>query len=256
MAHAIRRLSSLSFSALGLLGAVACGGSNANTQAQTPATTTTTAATPAMEAPATSAPPPEGPSQSTPAPASGADAPSNLATPLAGSTMPGVTRNGPQDQPPNRVDSAVMNDPQVAEVIDAANNGEMAQARQALSKAKNPRVKQFAQHMMTDHGQAESKLRSIDIKNHITPQDSATSDKLKQGGDQVMANLRSASGSDFDKAYIDAQVDQHQKVVDLLDHYIPQAQNPDLTAFLKSVRTKVAGHLKMAQDIQASLNNP
>jgi putative membrane protein len=255
MAQATRRLTGLSFSALALLGVVACGGSDANTQAQTPATTTTTAATPAVTDPSAAAPPPETPMPSTPAPASGADAPSNLATPQAGSTMTGVTHTGPSDQPvATATDSTVANDAQIAEVIDAANNGEMAQAREAVSKAKNPRVKQFAQHMITDHGNAEAKLRSIDSKNSITPQDSSVSDRIKQNGDQVMTKLRSSSGSDFDKAYIDAQVDQHQKVLDQIDHDIPQAQNAALVAYLKDVRTKVAHHLKMAQDIQASLN--
>jgi len=174
--------------------------------------------------------------------------------------MTGVTHNGPGDQPNttanDRTDSTVASDAQIAEVVDAANNGEMAQAREALSKAKSARVKQFAEHMITDHGQAERKLRTIDAKNHITPQDSAMSDKIKQNGDQVMLTLKASNGSDFDKAYIDAQVDQHQKVLDQIDRDIPQAQSADLIAYLKGVRTKVAGHLKMAQDIQASLNNP
>jgi putative membrane protein len=260
MAHATRRLSGLSFSALALLGVVACGGSNANTQAQTPATTTTTAGSPAVTDPSAAAPPAEMPVTSAPAAPSGADSPSNLATPLAGSTMSGITHNGPSDQPNttpiDRTDSTVYSDAQIAEVIDAANNGEIAQAREALTKAKSARVRQMAQHMITDHGQAENKLRSIDSKNHIAPQDSAMSDKIKQNGDQVMLTLKASNGSDFDKAYIDAQVDQHQKVLDQIDHDIPQAQNAALVTYLKDVRTKVAHHLKMAQDIQASLNHP
>jgi hypothetical protein len=36
------------------------------------------------------------------------------------------------------------------------------------------------------------------------------------------------------------------------DRLIPHAQNVDLTKTLQAVRSKVAGHLKMAKDIQST----
>jgi putative membrane protein len=55
---------------------------------------------------------------------------------------------------------------------------------------------------------------------------------------------------------MDAQVDEHQKVLATLDDkLIPQAQNADLKSLLEKVRAKVASHLKMAQDVQASLSH-
>jgi putative membrane protein len=49
-------------------------------------------------------------------------------------------------------------------------------------------------------------------------------------------------------------VSEHTQVLSLLDErLIPHAQNADLTKTLQAIRTKVAGHLKMAQDIQSAL---
>jgi putative membrane protein len=115
-------------------------------------------------------------------------------------------------------------------------------------------VKQFAQHMITDHTAAETKLATLDGKAGISPKENAVTAQLKSGGDEIMGNLKSSTGSDFDKAYIDAQVNEHTQVLDLLDNkLIPHAQNADLTKTLQEVRSKVAGHLKMAQEIQSTL---
>jgi putative membrane protein len=182
---------------------------------------------------------------------SGADAPMVLATPETGQTKTGVTVNGAPQA--NQGGAPPASDAQIAEVLDAANNGEIAQAREVLTKTSDLRVKDFAHHMIADHGKAESKLRSLDAKNGITPRDSADSNSIKAGGEGVMSTLRLASGLNLDRAYIDAQVDQHQKVLALIDTYLSQAQSADLRDHLGEVRTKVAQHLALAREIQAVL---
>jgi putative membrane protein len=84
---------------------------------------------------------------------------------------------------------------------------------------------------------------------------SASARPAPAGGDEIMSSLKSSSGgSDFDRAYIDAQVKEHTKVLELLDNkLIPQAQNADLIKALQGIRSKVASHLQEAQDLQASL---
>jgi putative membrane protein len=244
--------------ALTLVGAAACGGGPSNPPPQTPADQTTTtganAATP--EPQAAMAPMPS----SDPVPSSTSNLgtntnPSGLHSPLdttAGTSLSaGAAGAG---APAAGGDSASLSDGQIVAVIQTADQGEIAQAREAIRKGKNARVKQFAQHMVTDHSAAETKLATLDSSAGITPQENSVTAQLKSGGDQIMGNLKSASGSDFDKAYIDAQVSEHTQVLSLLDErLIPHAQNADLTKTLQAIRTKVAGHLKMAQDIQSAL---
>jgi putative membrane protein len=68
------------------------------------------------------------------------------------------------------------------------------------------------------------------------------------------ATLKSESGADFDKGYVDTQVKEHQAVLDLIDQKPgPNAKNADVRAFLVEVRTKVATHLEHAQDLQTAL---
>jgi len=245
--------------ALTLVGAAACAGGSNNPPPQTPADQTTTtganATTPDAPPPAMAPMPGSDPVPSSTSNLGTNTNPSGLHSPLysTAGTSPGAGAVG-AGIPAAGGDSASLSDGQIVAVIQTADQGEIAQAHEAIRKGKNARVKQFAQHMVTDHSAAESKLATLDSSAGITPQENAVTAQLKSGGDQIMGNLKSSSGSDFDKAYIDAQVSEHTQVLSLLDErLIPHAQNADLTKTLQAIRTKVAGHLKMAQDIQSSL---
>jgi putative membrane protein len=250
----------LGLATLSLLAAAACGSSDQNTQPQTPTDVTATTSGTGPSAPYGNAQNAVTPMNSTPTPAeeapttaprtdqaTGGTSPGGMAT-MADGTMGTVVAGG-------NAGSNGASDAQIAAVLDAANNGEIEQARVAAKKSKNARVKHFAQHMIDDHSHAEAKLQATDSKAGITPQDSALSSQLKDGGRQVMTTLGSTTGADFDRAYMDAQVDQHQKVLDAIDRFIPQAQNADLKSILQECRTKVAGHLRDAKDIQSQLTS-
>jgi len=253
------------FSLAALALTAACGGSDQNTQPQTPNGSTTTTSAQSSLPPDTQQPAPTpGPSAMNNAPTDtmqgmpGSGTPSNTAITSGTANQPDQLSNSPQPGATMGTGSSMgsdtsANDGQIAAVLAAANNGEIDQARVAVRKAKNQRVKQFAEHMVTDHTRAQSKLESTDSKEKITPQEGSTSAQLKQQGESIMASMRSANGSDFDRTYMDAQVDEHQKVLDLIDRYLSNVQNGNLKSVLQESRTKVADHLKEAKDIQAAL---
>jgi putative membrane protein len=241
--------------ALGLAGLVACGGSDQNTAPKTPdsnVTSVTGGTEPGASSMASSP-------QTTPGqdlnPAPQASAPSTT-TPPNTDMGSSVTSNSGAASGTASTPDTTLSDGQIAAVVETANKGEIDQAKTALKKSKNARVRQFAQHMVTDHTGAMNDEKTVDQKNGITPQANDVSDGIKSNGEKVMSQLNSSAGDSFDKAYIDAQVDEHQKVLDTLDNkLIPKAQNADLKSLLEKVRAKVAGHLKMAQDVQASLSH-
>jgi putative membrane protein len=88
----------------------------------------------------------------------------------------------------------------------------------------------------------------------VAPEDNATSQSLKSGGDKNLAALEGLSGAAFDKAYIDHEVTYHQAVIDAIDKtLIPNAQNADLKALLVKVRPAFVAHMEHAKMIQSSL---
>jgi len=61
-------------------------------------------------------------------------------------------------------------------------------------------------------------------------------------------------GAEFDYDYLNAQVVDHQKAVQLLEWEIDQGENGDLQRFAAAILPKVFQHLQMAQEILSRIN--
>jgi putative membrane protein len=146
------------------------------------------------------------------------------------------------------------NDAQIAAIVLAANTADSASGELAKQKAQDPKVKEFGQRMVTDHGGVNKQAVALATKLNLTPSENPTSTQLKQGGEQSRQQLSGLSGAAFDRAYIDHEVEYHQTVLQAIDGtLIPNAQNAELKSLLQQVRPAVANHLQMAKDLQASL---
>lgn len=169
------------------------------------------------------------------------------------------TRDGSAPQPtvvvpPPAAAVETLGDAHVIEVIRTANNGEIEQARLAATKAKDARAKKLAAMMLKDHGEANTKADAIAKKLALEPRPSTLRDSLDADAKKATAAMDALSGAAFDKAYVDAQVAEHQAVVDAIESkLLPSAQAPEVRAFLEEVRTKVAHHLGEAKAVRASM---
>lgn len=145
-------------------------------------------------------------------------------------------------------------DPQIAAIVVTANQVDIDAGKLAASKAHSEAVKQLAQLMVTDHSAVNQSAAALVHKLKVTPENNATSDSLKKGGDDNLAHLKTLSGDAFDRAYVDHEVAYHEAVIDALDKtLIPSAQNAELKALMVKVRPAFVEHLNHARHIQASL---
>ena len=78
-------------------------------------------------------------------------------------------------------------------------------------------------------------------------------DELDDEHKAMRAQLESLSGAEFDLDYIQGQVVDHQKTVQLLEYEIGSGQDVELKSFASEILPVVLGHLEMAQNIQAEL---
>jgi putative membrane protein len=109
--------------------------------------------------------------------------------------------------------------------------------------------------MVKDHSGVNKAATDLAAKLKVTPEDNATSQSLKAGGQKNVARLEKLQGAAFDKAYVDQEVAYHQQVLDALDKtLIPGAKNEELKALLVKVRPAFVAHLEHAKGIQASLS--
>jgi len=147
-----------------------------------------------------------------------------------------------------------VSDAQIASIVVTANQVDIDAGKLAASKGTNPEIKKFGQQMVADHTAVNKQATALVTKLKVTPEDNATSQSLKAGGEKNIANLESLKGAEFDKAYIDNEVTYHQAVIDAIDKtLIPSAQNAELKALLVKVRPAFVAHLEHAKMIQSSL---
>jgi putative membrane protein len=176
----------------------------------------------------------------------------SASTPSTGTSGMGGTTGGNTGGTTNE---APLTDEQIVSVLHIANAGEIEQAKLAQQKGASAKVKQFAAMILRDHTDADNKGKELAQKNKFSMMATTpTGTNLENDAKQFTQSMQSMRGADFDRAYIDAQVKEHQAVIDLIDRkMMPNVQHADLKNLLNTVRPKLEMHLKEAKDIQSNL---
>ena len=147
------------------------------------------------------------------------------------------------------------NDSEIMTMISHSNSAEVSSSELAVNQATNAQVKAFARQMITDHtamqkeGQAIGKALGVEG----TGSDAAT-DKKDDAMDGLN-DLKDKKGADFDRAYMDMQVQAHEKTLAELRSYETRAQNAELKGMITKAIPKVEAHLQKAQQLRQSLPN-
>jgi putative membrane protein len=145
-------------------------------------------------------------------------------------------------------------DGQILAFAAAASRGEIAEGKLATTKATNPKVKAFARQMVTDHTAMLAEGNSFAKKNNITPDStkSDVTDLQKDANDELKDLTTKAKGADWDKEFVDKEIDGHKKVLDKLQNAQNATTNAQLKNMLTKATTKVQQHLQKAQALKDS----
>ncbi len=127
---------------------------------------------------------------------------------------------------------------------------EVAAAKVALERSTNKDVKAFAQMMVDAHTASTTGLKAaiaasgqtIDLPMAL-PQDRL----------DAIDDLKKADAKDFDKKYMDGQVDGHQAALDLMTRYAQDGTVPDIKDFATKTAPVVQTHLDKAKAIKDAL---
>ncbi|MGY4385701.1 putative membrane protein [Pedobacter sp. UYP24] len=125
---------------------------------------------------------------------------------------------------------------------------EVAFGKMAQEKGMSTKVKDFGKMMVTDHSKANEELMEIAKKQNIALPAGLDEDHMKK-----MEELKSKTGADFDKAYVDAMVGGHQKMLALLQDGAQNCKDSALKDFAAKTAPVVKSHLDMITKIQAGL---
>jgi putative membrane protein len=124
----------------------------------------------------------------------------------------------------------------------SAGMAEVQEAQLAQQKSQDPKVKEFAQKMITDHTSNNQQLKTlaqqkgVDVPAELASKDQKEVDKLSK-----------LDGTSFDKAYLRGQVKGHETMLKLLQKEASSGKDADLKSFAQQTIPVVQDHLSMAK---------
>jgi len=147
-----------------------------------------------------------------------------------------------------------LSDSEVAMVMRVLNIAEIREATLMRDKATDKTLKDFAQRLINDHDAQMNKAEADLLKADIQSEDSTLSRELDAKSGEARERLRQLSGAEFDRAYIEREVQANETAIKLIDErLIPSARKKIVQNSAAALRKLIEIHLTEAKKLQANL---
>ena len=114
----------------------------------------------------------------------------------------------------------------------------------AATRTRNPAVREFAQRMVVDHTQANRQL--LDMANRQQIPLAKTMDDKHQ---KLFEKLSKMDGAEFDRAYLDGLVKDHEEAVKLFEDESKNGKNDALKKWAGKTLPSLKKHLESARNL-------
>lgn len=146
-------------------------------------------------------------------------------------------RSAPLAQPMSALSDMTRN---FAMMSASGNLFEIQSSQLALQRSQNPMIRQFAQQMITDHGNMMQQMAPVAARLGLNP----AAMPLAPHHQQMLDQLRNAgSGTAFDQAYHRAQLTAHQESLALHQNYAANGDDPQLRTLAGRAVPVIQQHL-------------
>ena len=117
----------------------------------------------------------------------------------------------------------------------------------AKSRSSNPNIIRYANMMMADHTQVVKELKNIQADKLVDSRDS-----INEEHENALNALSSKSGIEFDKAYIEMMIEDHEKAIELFKG-VSNNTSATIQNFVEEALPILQTHLDEAKKISESL---
>ena len=142
-----------------------------------------------------------------------------------------------------------LDDPTIVAIFDAANTYDIETGSLAVSRAHSKAVREFGQMLVRDHRNVGQQGRDLAKSLNVTPTPPADF-ALAKAHVAAMRSLRALSGTAFDRAFLQDEVDFHNAVIDAITNtLLPAIQNAQVKDLVTKVAPAFAAHRDRAQSL-------
>jgi len=135
-----------------------------------------------------------------------------------------------------------------------ANQMEITMGRMAKEKGASDLVRTYGDRLIKDHEDADKQVQDLAKKDGITlaakPTSGAIDHFVASREQNKMADLSKKTGADFDKAFAEAMVDDHQRDIRKLKNAEKSLEQSDVRELVAKLLPTLQQHLELAKQIQ------
>ena len=146
-----------------------------------------------------------------------------------------------------------LDDATIIAIFDGANTADIETGVLAAERGHSKEVRAFGEMLARDHRQVRQTGRDLATKLGVTPTPQKDDAGAKAHA-QAMGTLRSKTGPDFDRAFLQHEVAFHKSVIDAVSStLLPAVRNEELRALVVKVAPAFEAHMLAAQGLQKQL---
>lgn len=161
--------------------------------------------------------------------------------------------SAPGDSAPASGATAAWSDANIFALLDEANAADSTHGAIAATKGTSSAVRDFGKLMMTDRHALRVQGEALAKRLGLTPVPPAD-DNLSADAQKATDLLNTtAKGKDFDKAYIDHEVEMHKRVLEIATQSMNAAESTELKYMIQKAAPILQAHLDRVQAIQRSM---
>jgi putative membrane protein len=157
-------------------------------------------------------------------------------------------RPAPAESPAPALDDAT-----IVAIFDNANTADVATGKLASERGHSKEVRQFGAMLARDHAMVRQQGRDLAKKLGVTPSPPAN-DKSAQDQAAVLHRLSALTGAEFDRAFLQREVQFHKDVIAAIQTtLLPAIKNEELKALVVKIAPAFQAHLQMAENLNKQL---
>lgn len=131
-----------------------------------------------------------------------------------------------------------------------ANRAEIEMAQLAVSKSEHDDIIDFANKMITDHTNAQNRLKDLADKKNIPMPDT-----LDAAHKAMKETLSALDGYQFDSAYVSSQVTDHEKAERIFKDGDDKNDDDELEDYAEEILHHIREHLDWARQLKEEILN-
>ncbi|MGQ0538548.1 MAG: DUF4142 domain-containing protein [Gemmatimonadaceae bacterium] len=140
-------------------------------------------------------------------------------------------------------------------LIDLANDGTIEMGKMAQTTATNAEVKSLAGKAVEGHTELARKGTELASRLNLTLVVPDADEDLADNHRKWMEHLTGMTkGVEWDRAYLDHEIERHRTILDEVKDALGRTQNPDVRTYLEEVRTHIEGHIGTYEQVKDKLS--